>query len=191
MRVIAGEFKGRPLKAVPGKKTRPTTDKVKEALFHRIGPYFDGGDALDLFAGSGGLGIEALSRGMDHVVFVDQQGQAIKTIQDNVKTFSLSDRCDIFRQDAFRAIKAAHKQGRQFDMIFLDPPYGQVSFDKLLAALRDYNVLRDDALIICEHPPEETLQEDIQGYEYVRTNTYSQTIAVTTYRYKNQEEDYV
>ena len=81
MRVVSGTAKEEHLKAVPGNATRPTTDKVKEAMFNMIGPYFDGGIGLDLFAGSGGLGIEALSRGMDKVIFVDRDDKAIQTIQ--------------------------------------------------------------------------------------------------------------
>ena len=79
MRVIAGERKGMPLKAVNGNTTRPTTDKVKESLFNILGPFFNGGVVLDLFAGSGGLGIEALSRGMDQAIFIEKDGKASKT----------------------------------------------------------------------------------------------------------------
>lgn len=81
MRVVAGEYGGRRLNAVPGRKTRPTTDKVKEALFSSIGPYFAGGSSLDLFAGSGGLSIEAVSRGIDHAVMVDRQYAAVQVIK--------------------------------------------------------------------------------------------------------------
>ncbi len=77
MRVVSGSCKGKALQAVPGNSTRPTTDKVKEAMFNMIGPYFEGGIGLDLFAGSGGLGIEALSRGLDKMIFVDRDGKAI------------------------------------------------------------------------------------------------------------------
>ena len=84
MRIVSGDFGGRPLKAVPGNATRPTTDKVKEALFNMIGPYFDGGRSLDLYAGSGGLSIEGVSRGIDEAVLVDRQYAAIKTIKENI-----------------------------------------------------------------------------------------------------------
>ena len=84
MRVVSGKCKGQSLKAVPGNSTRPTTDKVKEAIFNMIGPYFEGGLGLDLFAGSGGLGIEALSRGLERVIFVDRDKSAIGTIHDNL-----------------------------------------------------------------------------------------------------------
>ncbi|NIK10677.1 16S rRNA (guanine966-N2)-methyltransferase [Alkalibacillus almallahensis] len=188
MRVISGKYKGRNLKAVPGMSTRPTTDKVKESLFHRIGPFFDGGQVLDLFAGSGGLGIEALSRGAEHVVFVDAQSAAVKTIHNNLKTLKVDQNYDVFRQDAFRAIKAAGKQDRQFDYVFLDPPYGKVSFDKLFEALIDHKVLNVDAMIICEHDPNDTLPESQALFEKEHYDKYSNTIAVTVYRYEKQED---
>lgn len=85
MRVVAGQRKGMPLKAIDGTTTRPTTDKVKESIFNIIGPYFNGGIALDLFAGSGGLGIEALSRGVDQAIFVEKDGRAFQVLQENIK----------------------------------------------------------------------------------------------------------
>ncbi len=84
MRVIAGEYKGRPLKAVPGDNTRPTTDKVKESIFNIIGPYFDGGYCFDMFSGSGGLAIEAVSRGIDHAILSEKNNKAIKIIHENI-----------------------------------------------------------------------------------------------------------
>ncbi len=95
MRVVAGEYGGRRLKAVPGMKTRPTTDKVKEAMFNIIGPYLEGGQVLDLFAGSGGLSIEAVSRGADHATLVDRQYQAIKTIHENLSVTKEEDKFTI------------------------------------------------------------------------------------------------
>src|SRR5690625_6269218 len=90
MRVIAGEFKGRKLKAVPGMNTRPTSDKVKEAVFHMMGPFFRGGTCLDLFAGSGSLGIDALSRGIDHVIFFDKLFKSNKCIYLNIMFILIS-----------------------------------------------------------------------------------------------------
>src|SRR5690625_5258619 len=110
MRVIAGQFKGRRLKTVPGKNTRPTSDKIKEAVFHMMGPFFQGGQCLDLFAGSGSLGIEAYSRGMDSVTFIDHSNQAIKCIRTNVKELQMEDNSQIYRNDAFRAIHTLGKK---------------------------------------------------------------------------------
>src|SRR5690625_6853652 len=107
MRVIAGQFKGRRLKTVPGKNTRPTSDKIKEAVFQMIGPFFQGGTCLDLFAGSGSLGIEAISRGMESVVFVDKLGKAIHTIDENIKDLKLEKRTKVTRMKALRALRVA------------------------------------------------------------------------------------
>ncbi|EAG4889887.1 16S rRNA (guanine(966)-N(2))-methyltransferase RsmD, partial [Listeria monocytogenes] len=115
MRVIAGERKGHALKAVPGNNTRPTTDKVKESLFSIIGPFFDGDMVLDLFAGSGGLGIEALSRGAERAVFIDQAALAIKTIRQNIEGCHFTERAEVYRNDAERALKLLHKNEWKFD----------------------------------------------------------------------------
>lgn len=118
MRIIAGEFGGRPLKAVPGMATRPTTDKVKEAMFSMIGPYFDGGNSLDLFAGSGGLSIEAVSRGIDHAYLVDKQFAAIKTINENIAVTKQPNRFTVTKRDARAALQELSGQGIKFDLIF-------------------------------------------------------------------------
>ncbi|GEL75990.1 16S rRNA (guanine(966)-N(2))-methyltransferase RsmD [Tenuibacillus multivorans] len=184
MRVIAGKYKGHAIKAVPNHKTRPTIDKVKEALFQMIGPFFDGGRALDLFAGSGGLGFEAISRGMDDVVFVDQQYHAIQTIRENARILDVHNQCQIYRNDAFRAIKAASKRGKTFQYVFLDPPYGKVSFEDLCQALDEFELLENQALIICEHSQDEQLPDSFDRYTMVRREEYSSQTELTIYRYQ-------
>ena len=141
MRGVSGRYKGKALKAVPGNSTRPTTDKVNEALFNIIGPYFDGGLGLDLFAGSGGLGIEALSRGLDKVIFVDRDMKAIETIRDNIHSCKLDDQVEIYRNDAERAVKAIMKRQLVFDYIFLDPPYKKQQLEKLLKVISENGLL--------------------------------------------------
>lgn len=119
MRVVAGEYGGRRLKAVPGMKTRPTTDKVKEAMFNIIGPYLDGGQVLDLFAGSGGLSIEAVSRGADHATLVDRQYQAIKTIHENLSVTKEEDKFTVLKGDAYKMLnKLAKRSHQNFMMLF-------------------------------------------------------------------------
>lgn len=151
MRVISGTCKGRPLKAVPGNQTRPTTDKVKETIFNVIGPYFTGGLGLDLFAGSGGLGIEALSRGLDKVIFVDRDMKAIQTIKGNLALCRLDERSEVFRNDAERALKAIIKRELQFTYIFLDPPYNKQKLHLLLQIIEENKLLCKEGFIICEH----------------------------------------
>jgi len=151
MRIIAGAFKGRQISAVKGDNTRPTTDKVKENIFNILGQFFDGGHVLDLFAGSGNLGIEALSRGMDHAIFVDMNFEAIKIIKENIARLQLQDRTEVYRNDAFKALKVLGKKGSKFDLIFLDPPYGKISMTHLLEEIMDYELLNDEGLIVCEY----------------------------------------
>lgn len=182
MRVISGDFKGRPLKSVPTHQTRPTTDKVKEAVFHGIGPYFDGGRALDLFAGSGGLGIEALSRGVDTCVFVDQQPKAIKTIHENVRLLKIQDRVEVFKTDALRAIKAAGKRDLSFEYIFLDPPYKKFSYQELMEALIEHGLVAENGVVICEHDASEEIPETVGRLNLLKTDHYGSNIGVSIFQ---------
>jgi 16S rRNA (guanine966-N2)-methyltransferase len=180
MRVISGTRKGKILKAVPGSSTRPTTDKVKEAIFNIIGPYFEGGTGLDLFAGSGGLGIEALSRGAEKVIFVDRDGKAIQTIHENVKMCELEDNAEIFRNDAERALKAIIKREIAFQFVFLDPPYKKQQLLKLLEWIDAEQLLVPDGTIICEHSSDIQLPENV-GRLGVRKHEKYGIIAITIY----------
>lgn len=183
MRVISGKLKGRRLQPVPNMKTRPTSDKVKEAVFHLIGPYFEGGLALDLFAGSGNLGIEAISRGVDRAVFVDQQFKAIETIKFNIKQLGIEDQCEVYRNDAYRALKAASKRGIFFDYVFLDPPYKKFSYLELLNQLEKLNLLNENALIVCEHTNDEQLPHSLENYKIIKQDHYSSLTSITIYRF--------
>ncbi|MCP3026230.1 16S rRNA (guanine(966)-N(2))-methyltransferase RsmD [Halobacillus sp. A5] len=182
MRVIAGDYKGRQLKSVPTHKTRPTTDKVKESVFHMIGPYFDGGVVLDLFAGSGGLGIEALSRGVNHCIFVDQQSKAIGTIYENIKLLKLEDQAEVFKTDALRALKAAGKRELQFNYIFLDPPYKKFSYEDLIAEILKYNLLAESGIIICEHDASEIIPHQVEQLKLMKTENYGSNIGVSIFK---------
>lgn len=183
MRIIAGERKGQALKAVPGQATRPTTDKVKEAIFQAMGPFFNGGSVLDLFAGSGSLGIEALSRGMDKAVFVDKQGKAIHTIKENLKTVKYEDKAEVYRTDAQRALKAAAKRGLGFDLILLDPPYQKISYLTLIEEIIEHQLINKDGVIYCEHDPRDEVPEESEHLKIQKQEVYSSAIAVTIYRF--------
>lgn len=182
MRVIAGEHKGRQLRPVPNKLTRPTTDKVKEALFQVIGPFFEGGQALDLFAGSGGLGIEAISRGIGKCIFVDKHPKAIQTIHENLEALKLSEQAEVFRTDAFRAMKAAGKRGLKFDLIFLDPPYKKVSYEKLLEKIQEESLLQNGGIVICEHDAKEILPDQAADFQLFKHDIYGSSIGISMYR---------
>ncbi|WP_339277414.1 16S rRNA (guanine(966)-N(2))-methyltransferase RsmD [Paenibacillus sp. FSL W8-0426] len=188
MRVVSGSAKGRPLKAVPGTGTRPTTDKVKEALFSMIGPYFDGGTALDLFAGSGGLGIEALSRGVDKAVFVDLEPKSIETIRANLKATKLEDQAAVYRNDAGRALKALAKRGTRFDLVFLDPPYRMKNGDELMQTMHDLELLEPEATIVLEYESKYEYPEQFGPFEQTRKSVYGET-AVSIYRYEPETKE--
>lgn len=175
MRVISGNLKGRPLKAVPGNGTRPTTDKVKETLFNIIGPYFTGGIALDLFAGSGALGIEGLSRGMEKVIFIDKDRQAIQTIKNNVQNCNLNSQVEIYRNDAERALKALMKRDIQFDYIFLDPPYHRQKLETILHTIEKNHLLIQQGMIIVEHDSELSLPATVGELHCDRTGQFGIT----------------
>ena len=121
MRVIAGEWRGRPLRAPPGAATRPTSDRVREALFSILAGRVPGARVLDLFAGSGALGIEALSRGAASAVFVDDAAGAIRAVEANLHAVNAA--AEVRRSDALRFLGAARDRGAQYDLLFLDPPY--------------------------------------------------------------------
>ncbi|MEV5024835.1 16S rRNA (guanine(966)-N(2))-methyltransferase RsmD [Paenibacillus sp. LPE1-1-1.1] len=186
MRVIAGEAKGRTLKAVPGMNTRPTTDKVKEAIFSMIGPYFDGGMALDLFAGTGGLGIEAWSRGVERTVFIDREKISIDIIRHNVQTANMGSAAEIYRNDAERALKALAKRGQKFRLVFLDPPYKMITMDSLMTQLVENGLLEPDAVIVVEHDASHRYPEQLEHFEQLKHAKYGDT-AVTIYQYISLE----
>lgn len=188
MRVIAGQFKGRQLKAVPGKTTRPTSDKIKEAIFQVIGPFFTEGYCLDLFAGSGSLGVEAISRGMEHAIFVDKHPKAIQTIQHNTKSLHITDKTEIFRTDAFRAVNAVAKRNIKFNLILLDPPYGKVNYEKLLKQICKLEILEEGGIIYCEYDKTEKLPQSIDGLKLVKEESYGKTIGISIYRKEKQYE---
>ncbi len=183
MRVVAGEYGGRRLKAVPGMKTRPTTDKVKEAMFNIIGPYLEGGQVLDLFAGSGGLSIEAVSRGAEHATLVDRQYQAIKTIHENLSVTKEEDKFTVLKGDAYKMLNKLAKQEQGFDYVFLDPPYKKQQILELMEQLKKLGLLNTDALIICETDQVADLPEELADFELIKKADYGIT-ELTFYRYK-------
>ncbi|MEG0366342.1 MAG: 16S rRNA (guanine(966)-N(2))-methyltransferase RsmD [Coprobacillus sp.] len=158
MRVIAGKYKSRQLKSVDSSLTRPTTDKNKENLFNMIGPYFNGGICLDLFGGSGGLGIEALSRGVEEVYSVDKQYKAFLTIKENVKLLKAEDNVHVFKMDYQKALNQFAEDKVKFDLVFLDPPYSMKINENILLFMVEHKMLNDDCLIVIEDLNEEVIE---------------------------------
>ena len=171
MRVIAGTARSLPLKTPPGLDVRPTTDKIKETLFNMLHWDLPGSVFVDLFSGSGGIGIEALSRGAKHAYFVDNNKDAFSCIQQNVRFTKMEERATLFRQDVCGALALIHE--KEADIIFMDPPYGEGYEKKVLAVLADKAYVTDDTWIIVEAE----LLEDFSfsasfGFEVIREKTY-------------------
>ncbi|MBI5482414.1 MAG: 16S rRNA (guanine(966)-N(2))-methyltransferase RsmD [Deltaproteobacteria bacterium] len=150
MRIISGEARGRRLRAPRGAATRPTADRVREALFNILGSA-EGLAVLDLFAGTGALALEALSRGAAQAVLVDHAEAAVRVIRANVATLGYHDRARVLRSDVLRALRLLGKQGLRFDLIFVDPPYDGPAALATLACLGDGSLLAPCALVVVEH----------------------------------------
>lgn len=144
--MIAGTLRGRPIRAPEGRSTRPTGDRVRESLFNLLGAIPEGARILDLFAGSGALGIEALSRGAERAVFVERDARARRVLEENLESLGLADRTRILRVDAGSPAALA---GEPFDLILADPPYGAVDLDDLVAAAG--RALRPAGILALEH----------------------------------------
>ncbi len=147
MRVVAGNYGGRPLKTLAGKTTRPTTDKVKGAIFNMIGPFFEGGRVLDLYAGSGSLSIEAVSRGMDFAVQVEKDRSAQMVINENIKMTKETDKFQLMKMPAERVLSVLTGQ---FDLVLLDPPYAKEQIQKNLLEMQERNLLTEEVVVVCE-----------------------------------------
>lgn len=181
MRVIAGEFKGRRLSPVPGQSTRPTTDKVKESIFNIIGPYFNGGTVLDLFAGTGALGIEAISRGMTRGIFIDKEPKALQVVRENIEACKLEKQTELYRNDAGRAIQQLEQKQIKIDLVFLDPPYHLHIIPLLMAEMTKRDLLTEEAVLVAEHSAGTVLPVVIESLERWRFAEYGDT-AVSFYR---------
>ena len=174
MRVITGTARGHKLVAPEGLDTRPTTDRIKETLFNILSPSIWDCSFLDLFSGSGAIGIEALSRGAKEAVFVEQAPKALEAIGQNLSQTKLTERAEVKKMDVLAALALLGSQGRQFDLIFLDPPYQKGLYGPVLEAIVREKVLKEDGMIIAEHLSKETMPP-IAGLTVSRVKNYGAT----------------
>ena len=173
MRVIAGTAKRLQLKTIDGMDTSPTTDRIKETLFNMISEYMADSNFLDLFSGSGAIGIEALSRGAAHASFVEQSKKAMDCIRANLSYTKLADRAKLYEMDALSALNRLEYNHKTFDYIFMDPPYNQLLEKKVLEYLSTSDLLSDDGIIIVEA----SLETDFSyvselGFSIIKEKTY-------------------
>ncbi len=178
MRVISGTARGRKLKPLPGNDTRPTTDQVKEAIFNIIQFDIQGRRVLDLFGGTGQMGIEALSRGAEHVTFVDVAPVAVRTIRENLQTTQLADCAKVVQSD-WRGFLSGCRE--KFHLIFLDPPYHSDVLENTLQTIAAIDILSEHGIIVCESPLDKQLPELVSPYEKGREYKYGK-IKVTLYK---------
>ena len=174
MRVIAGKARRIPLSTVEGLDTRPTTDRIKETLFNMLQNQIPGCHFLDLFSGSGAIGIEALSRGAESCSFVEKNPRAVSCIQDNLKKTNLETGACVFSMDVLSGISKMKQQKQKFDIIFMDPPYDCFLEKKVLELLQDGELLQEDSVIIVEA----SLKTDFSymkswGYELQKEKRYT------------------
>lgn len=182
MRVITGIAKGRKLRTLEGNDVRPTTDKVKEAIFSSVQFDLDGAAVIDLFAGSGQMGIEALSRGAASAVFTDISRKSIDIINENLSAVGLAASARVINTDGIDFLKSS---GQKFDIAILDPPYRCGLIEKALPVLE--NLMNDGGKIICEHEKELSLPDCYQNIHISRTYNYGK-ISVTIFIAGNGEE---
>lgn len=179
MRVISGKSRGKKLVSLEGLNTRPTLDRVKEALFNIIQFDIVDKDVLDLFAGSGALGIEAISRGAKSATFCDNSREAIKVIKTNIENTNNIDRSTIINKDFIEALEKLEKENKKFDIIFLDPPYKTDFSEKAIKKIIDSNLLSKEGIIILETDDikkEETIQNE--GIEIFDKREYGRVILI-------------
>ncbi|HYB70291.1 MAG TPA: 16S rRNA (guanine(966)-N(2))-methyltransferase RsmD [Candidatus Bathyarchaeia archaeon] len=151
MRVLAGALKGQRLTTPRGRTTRPTADQVRIACLDTLMPFLAAGPFLDLFAGAGGVGIEALSRGAPSATFVEQDGAALRALRDNVERLGLGARAAVRRGDALRVVEALSAEGGRFAVVFLDPPYDSPRGPAALAAVAEARILLAGAVVVAQH----------------------------------------
>lgn len=165
MRIISGKYKEKKLKGFDVDGTRPTMDRLKESLFASIQIYVKNSNCLDLFAGSGALGIEAISNGANSCYFVEQNKKMVSILKENLS--EIEEEIYVLHSDYNRALKELYEQNKKFDMIFLDPPYQDCLITGVIKIIKEFNLLSEDGIIVCEYEGE-SIQTDLECLKYKR-----------------------
>jgi 16S rRNA (guanine966-N2)-methyltransferase len=176
MRIISGTSKGRKLVTPKNHSLRPTSDRVKESLFNMLRDEIEGKTVLDLFAGTGNLGIEALSRGAKKAIFVEKERQALRLIQKNLIQFGLEGRSEILPKDVNRAIGLLKQRGESFDLILMDPPYEKGLIQETLMKLNFHQIYHGGSILVIEHNRREPLPHLLEGWNLIRRRRIGDTV---------------
>lgn len=175
MRIISGKYAKRNLLTLKSQKTRPTSDKVKESMFNSLGQFFAGGQVLDLYGGSGALGIEAVSRGCDHAYLVDVNYQAVEIIRKNVALTKDEVAFSVYKLSANAALKKFNQEGLKFDLVFLDPPYAKQQIATDMKKMIEMDLLSKQAMVVAETDDETDLGE-IDNFDLEKEHHLGKTL---------------
>ena len=186
VRVISGSARGLKLNTPGDDRVRPTTDRVKEAMFNIVQDWVYDSQVLDLFAGSGALGIEALSRGASQAVFCDNSLDSIKIIKSNIEKARVADRSQIVSGDFKRCLRDMEAKNQSFDIIFVDPPYYKGLFEEVLDTIRSCKILKKDGIVIVEHDAKRPIGQ-VEGLEVYKEKKYGITM-LTFYCLEDDDE---
>lgn len=180
MRIIAGKAKGHPIKAPKGRHTRPTADRIKEAVFSVLAPYIPGSRILDAFAGSGALGLEALSRGASQAVFIEADSSASRILSENLRHLGFQDQGRVLKGDSLKIIPRLKQRYQEegFQLVFLDPPYNKGFLDKALKALVSGAILAPDAILVLETSSKVREPFETEGFAIIKESQYGDTAII-------------
>lgn len=176
MRIITGRARGLQLNTPKNFDVRPTADRVKESVFNIIGSKIVGTQVLDLFAGTGNLGLESWSRGAEAITFIDESRESLRLVQNNIAKCKADKDCTVIKGNAVNIIERLYKQGKVFDFAFCDPPYNKGWIAKILNALNTYPVLKHGGYLVVERAVHETIETLPATFELVRSEKYGETI---------------
>ena len=188
MRIIAGTYASRRLETLKGQATRPTLDKVKEAVFSALGGMFDGGTMLDLYAGSGAIGLEAVSRGMNQAVLVDQSHAAAEIIRKNIALLGCQKQTRLLAMNDRKALSLLAKEGMQFDLVYLDPPYEKQHNEEVMTYLVEHGMLKNGARVVIEAKKEENYTQTFGPLQYQKEKVYG-IMKITYYRFEQSDPE--
>jgi len=177
MRVTGGTFKGQHIKTSRTRVYRPTQDKVRAAIFNHLGDFVQGASVLDLYCGTGALGIDALSRGAEHAVFCDKFLPSVKITRNNLDTIvSSPDKYNVFRSDALNLCSKLTEKHKKYDLIFVDPPYSSGLYQEILVILGSIGIVADKGIVVVEHSKKYDLPAEIGKLEIYTQKTYGDTM---------------
>ena len=176
MRIIAGTLKNRRIKSREGRETRPTLERIKEAIFSIIGEKVAGAKFLDFYSGTGNVTFEALSRGAERAIMIEEDKDTLRVIIENVNHLGVENKCRAYKNDVFRAAEILARKNEKFDIIFMDPPYQDNVTKKVLKVIDKANILAEDGLIICEHHLLEDLEDNIASFRKTDERKYNKKI---------------